>query len=677
MKDMQKKAGKAFVVFFLMIIGFTILSRIADSFTVPKVDTVTMESTSLQFDFSGEANIISTGSHYISIPEGIRIEQVFSGMGKTVKKGEALIRLSTGDIDKKLKLAKKEEAKLQIQLAQEKLVQQSDTDSASYEIAQEDYEAAKEDYTEAEKDYGILLNKNKEQLLKSKTAELLKQQNSVELQRLEANSAISAAKITVEEGKAELDVLSDVKNGIAAGLEDYMLNVGRDNLAAEEALKEICLWAYDHDIDKYNAHQKEIAEASEKIKRAEESLENIHLQYSQNQTSTSMIAYAGAVRSAENDIQAAKNQLYSLNTKEVKTIGKVYEYTSLTKEGKEEEAAEVLTELYRTIYGETGYKTNLDLVRQKTEQYKRQLAALENTTKQFEIKEKESQQVLEDLEKDCKNLKDGTYDFEEALKGQEELLKAAKKGITSAKRNLDSAGRIYNSQVGNAKDEEKRAGLRQQSIALDLQEKTETRIYLEGLKKDKGIITADKEGIIGDFKLVQGAISTMNDIISISTGQLGVKGTFTKEEGEYLMVGDEFSLKLKGKKERITGKIDSISFSTHETKGEIAEIIGKLENDSFNVLGSSVDLEVTKNSDLYNICIPISALRSDNAGFYILKIREDNGILGKELRTEKVPVELIEKNKVKAAIQGSIASSDKIISGSNKIISEGDRVRMR
>lgn len=73
--------------------------------------------------------------------------------------------------------------------------------------------------------------------------------------------------------------------------------------------------------------------------------------------------------------------------------------------------------------------------------------------------------------------------------------------------------------------------------------------------------------------------------------------------------------------------------------------------------------------------IPLSALRKDMKGYYCLVARPVSTILGEEFRAERVNVEVLFRGREEAAVDGPVFDTDKVITGENKAIGEGSRVR--
>ncbi len=84
-----------------------------------------------------------------------------------------------------------------------------------------------------------------------------------------------------------------------------------------------------------------------------------------------------------------------------------------------------------------------------------------------------------------------------------------------------------------------------------------------------------------------------------------------------------------------------------------------------------------ESEDEYEQVIPLSALREDVEGAYCLIITETEQMLGTQQEAKRVPVTVLEKDGVKAAITSELGKEDRIIVSSEKFVAGGDRVRIK
>ena len=116
---MKKKAWKWILIFFAGMLAFTIISRAADSVTIPRVKTQMPGKGSLSFSAEGEGTIAAENEQIIFFPAGGKPSEIISA-GAEVKRGDTLLRFDMDALKekaeaenaelKKLELAKKQEA---------------------------------------------------------------------------------------------------------------------------------------------------------------------------------------------------------------------------------------------------------------------------------------------------------------------------------------------------------------------------------------------------------------------------------------------------------------------------------------------------------------------------------------------------------------------------------------
>lgn len=77
-------------------------------------------------------------------------------------------------------------------------------------------------------------------------------------------------------------------------------------------------------------------------------------------------------------------------------------------------------------------------------------------------------------------------------------------------------------------------------------------------------------------------------------------------------------------------------------------------------------------------CIPVEALHMENSKYYVLVAEEKETVLGTELTAARKDVVVKDKNSTYAALEGSsLLPDDRIITGSDRNIGAGSRIRLR
>lgn len=215
--------------------------------------------------------------------------------------------------------------------------------------------------------------------------------------------------------------------------------------------------------------------------------------------------------------------------------------------------------------------------------------------------------------------------------------------------------------------------VKESSNTDEIKKKIETLKKIEGAE---GRILAEKEGIVSNVAVTKGDITSDGSAIYLADRKSGFKfiANLSKELKKYAKQG-----------QAVTLKIDS---SNSEIGDLTIDSIVKGEDDNYNIsvmlpsdvgeIGDLGKLKLFSKSKKYQVCVPLEALHQEGQDkYYVLVIGEEETILGTEKVAVRVDVSIADKNDTHAALEeGIISNSQKIIVSSNKIIKEGDRVRL-
>ena len=99
---LQKKAVKYLGAFLLIMIGCTILSRFADSLTIPFIKTEKPKVKTMVDEVKASGRVVKNREEKISIIEGLKVEYINVSVGTLIKSGDVLVELNTEDLQKKI-----------------------------------------------------------------------------------------------------------------------------------------------------------------------------------------------------------------------------------------------------------------------------------------------------------------------------------------------------------------------------------------------------------------------------------------------------------------------------------------------------------------------------------------------------------------------------------------------
>lgn len=211
---------------------------------------------------------------------------------------------------------------------------------------------------------------------------------------------------------------------------------------------------------------------------------------------------------------------------------------------------------------------------------------------------------------------------------------------------------------------------------LSIAAKKEKLQKLVQLQQDGGKITASQKGTITGVFLETGQMSTETAAFTMAqTGeQLQILAVVSEKDIPYVEKGDEVTVQKSGKD---LGKfyVSSIKFREDESY----EVYLENENSQEKVeAGERVSVTFTKQSELYPLTVPSSAVHTEQGKHYVYVIREEETVLGTQLFTQKIEVQIAERNTSYAAISGgAVNMTDQVVTDSDSYISAGARVRLR
>lgn len=274
--------------------------------------------------------------------------------------------------------------------------------------------------------------------------------------------------------------------------------------------------------------------------------------------------------------------------------------------------------------------------------------------------------------------KEKKAELDTRLRETENQLSQAGENLSQAEEGLESARKNDEVLRKNAKKSEEAAGYMVERAKLDMEKAEKSLEKVKELIAGEGKIYAAEKGIFLNTKVTAGMMTTGSEFISIGTGGFEFRAEISKEESIKLTEGDTISIKIPGK-ETLEAPVTELLLTEKEEEGEIKEVMvlkAELSEELYDS-GRYGTFSIKKESEDYQNILPLTAVRQDSKGYYCLGIRTQNSILGEEVKAERIQITLLEKDDNYAAVQGAIHPDTEIITGSNKDILPGDRVRVK
>lgn len=147
-KSRKKIYWKILLIFFLVIAVCTIISRAADSLTIPKVTVQRAESGRIAYRLNGSGTIETSAKSTCLIPAGFLVESCIED-GASVEVGDVLIQFQMEQLENRRQELETALEQAKLQLEQAKLGQKEDAWIPAEEEAQKAYAQAQAEYDQA------------------------------------------------------------------------------------------------------------------------------------------------------------------------------------------------------------------------------------------------------------------------------------------------------------------------------------------------------------------------------------------------------------------------------------------------------------------------------------------------------------------------------------------------
>ncbi len=209
---------------------------------------------------------------------------------------------------------------------------------------------------------------------------------------------------------------------------------------------------------------------------------------------------------------------------------------------------------------------------------------------------------------------------------------------------------------------------------LQADELTQQIQDLQALLEEDGKLLSPMSGVITSTAAAVGrrtdsqALFYLNDL-----HDLRFEATVPGTQAERIAVGDKLSVTLPGREDAMELTVASL---TPSREAEDAYELTAYMEEAAGLPGQSAQGVIRLTSENYDTLVPISALRTDGMQRYILAVQESQTALGLEHTLYRIDVEVLDSNESMAAVDVSLNRNMQIVTGSSRVLREGDRVRL-
>ncbi|MCD8280887.1 MAG: hypothetical protein LUD56_23325, partial [Enterocloster citroniae] len=286
------------------------------------------------------------------------------------------------------------------------------------------------------------------------------------------------------------------------------------------------------------------------------------------------------------------------------------------------------------------------------------------------------------------------FSTESAVSEAQSAIDAAREALNRARREsednqyseeeeLYAAGRAVETAQAALEDARRQADVLQKEGEIDRitceserSDKEKSRAALQEILDNGGCLLAPAPGTV--VRTLERGDKTKEgeDAVILSSADRGFvfEGKLDKDSARRFSAGDkgELHYKLDGSTQKADVEIHSISTPDESDQVLVTAVLSEGGYTS----GMPAQLFLSRKSETYQNCLPLTALRSDSAGDHVFVLSRQSSVLGTEWVIARVDITVKERDSQTMYVDGALTYSDQVVISSNKIISEGDRVRI-
>ena len=616
----QRMAVYLMIGFFTFMLVCTIISRVSYSFTTAHVSVASMAGKTLMNRAELEGIIYASSEKGISLPDGLKAVSVNAGKGKSVEKGEALIEFDVPAVEERIKKLEEE-----IRILNLKLDISSNNGGNDVIEAQRTLEDAQKAYERIAAKYARAEMRLKEDY--TKLEETLADAEKILINKAEA---------LVKEARENLqNVREDAEDAIRAA--EQALDEESENLDDSEDSYQQALEAYEQAKDELNMANQRVSEIKEAIagKQPDDATD-----------------YTEELKAAEEELSIAQKAFNQAK----KELSKA-DYNSSSYD----RADDNLDSIKR------GWKRKIDKAKDALYKAETVLEAVREG-KDFSTESAVSEaQAAIDTAREALNR--ARRESEDNQYSEEEELYAAGRAVETAQAALEDARR-------QAEVLQKEGEIDRITCESERSDKEKSRAALQEILDNGGRLLAPAPGTV--VRTLERGDKTKEgeDAVILSSADRGFvfEGKLDKDSARRFSAGDkgELHYKLDGSTQKADVEIHSISTPDESDQVLVTAVLPEGDYTS----GMPAQLFLSRKSETYQNCLPLTALRSDSGGDHVFVLRRQSSVLGTEWVIARVDITVKERDSQMMYVDGALTYSDQVVISSNKIISEGDRVRI-
>lgn len=198
------------------------------------------------------------------------------------------------------------------------------------------------------------------------------------------------------------------------------------------------------------------------------------------------------------------------------------------------------------------------------------------------------------------------------------------------------------------------------------------------LLEQGGKVIAANSGVVSKINVSTGGQTTDEAVLLLGqkSENYQVVASVDASMEEYINLGAEVVFTDRdGKKLEKSGEVKSVK--NQEENSSMLSVVLSVPSQEVEI-GDSLNFEITNESEVYDCCLPLTALYEDDSDYFVYVVEEEDSVLGTIQIVRQVPVEVEDKNETMAALKsGVLTDEQQVVVDSDRTIQGGSRVRLK
>ena len=263
--------------------------------------------------------------------------------------------------------------------------------------------------------------------------------------------------------------------------------------------------------------------------------------------------------------------------------------------------------------------------------------------------------------------------LQQAQTDRQDSLLAAQRSLENAQAALDQANTAYSQAQQSAALTAQTNQAEAAALQLDMDKNQSQIQLLQSLLETDGLVVASADTQVLLCTLQQGQPCPEGTALQLAKAGSGLAVEFSLPESQAQMLAAGQQVTVTGKNRSVQAQVQTVAPA--DDTGS-CQITVSLAEDSGLQVGETAQADITFSRTEYISCVPVSAVRQDSIGSYLLTVEQSQTAFGTTNTARRVDVNVLEVDSAGQYAALDSAPNGSIILSSDRAVSPGAAVRI-